>query len=332
MSNDITLSELKNRLGQMRGKGRILLMTHERPDGDAIGSLCGMYFILRENGFFVDALIPGAVPDMYQDFVPSGLITSITTLGVECYSLLITLDTSTRIRISAPCIKEDGIPIPCLNIDHHPDNERYGEACYIVPTASSTAEIVLAIAREANLMISPVSATLLLLGITTDSGCFRFDNTTPEALRGAARLLELGADRAHIIRNCFLSKPENMARLEADLLCNHLKKAFGGQFAWFYLDPALLEKYGVDLRNTEQLIEALRAIDGVVIAAVIRKEKEKFKVSLRSKSKRISVGRIARRLNGGGHEMAAGCQIDVPTIAEAEEILANNVENELNEK
>ena len=332
MSNDITLSELKNRLGQMRGKGRILLMTHERPDGDAIGSLCGMYFILRENGFFVDALIPGAVPDMYQDFVPSGLITSITTLGVECYSLLITLDTSTRIRISAPCIKEDGIPIPCLNIDHHPDNERYGEACYIVPTASSTAEIVLAIAREANLMISPVSATLLLLGITTDSGCFRFDNTTPEALRAAARLLELGADRAHIIRNCFLSKPENMARFEADLLCNHLKKAFGGQFAWFYLDPALLEKYGVDLRNTEQLIEALRAIDGVVIAAVIRKEKENFKVSLRSKSKRISVGRIARRLNGGGHEMAAGCQIDVPTIAEAEEILANNVENELNEK
>ena len=332
MSNDITLSELKKRLGQLHGKGRILLMTHERPDGDAIGSLCGMYFILRENGYFVDALIPEAVPDMYQDFVPSGLITSITTLGVECYSHLITLDASTRMRVSAPCIRQEGIPIPCLNIDHHPDNERYGEACYIVPTASSTAEIVLAIAREANLMISPVSATLLLLGITTDSGCFRFDNTTPEALRAAARLLELGADRAHIIRNCFLSKPENMARFEADLLCNHLKKAFGGQFAWFYLDPALLEKYGVDLRNTEQLIEALRAIDGVVIAAVIRKEKENFKVSLRSKSKRISVGRIARRLNGGGHEMAAGCQIDVPTIAEAEEILANNVENELNEK
>ena len=332
MSNDITLSELKKRLRQLHGKGRILLMTHERPDGDAIGSLCGMYFILRENGYFVDALIPEAVPDMYQDFVPSGLITSITTLGVECYSHLITLDASTRMRVSAPCIRQEGIPIPCLNIDHHPDNERYGDASYVVPTASSTAEIVLSIAREANLMISPVSATLLLLGITTDTGCFRFDNTTPEALRAAARLQELGADRTHIIRNCFLSKQENMARFEADLLCNHLEKAFGGRFAWFYLDSELLGKYGVDLRNTEQVIEALRAIDGVVVAAVIRREKEGFKVSLRSKSRHVSVGRIARRLNGGGHEMAAGCTIDAPSIGEAEQILANNVEMELNEK
>ncbi|MGN0870534.1 MAG: bifunctional oligoribonuclease/PAP phosphatase NrnA [Victivallales bacterium] len=332
MSNDITLAEVKDRLEQLRGKGRILLMTHERPDGDAVGSLCGMYFILRENGFFVDALIPESVPDMYQDFVPSGLITSITTLGVECYSLLIALDASTRMRVSASCIKEDGITIPCLNIDHHPDNERYGDASYVVPTACSTAEIVLSIAKAANLMISPVSATLLMLGIITDSGCFRFDNTTPEALRAAARLLELGADRRHIIRNCFLSKPENMARFEADLLCNHMKKEFGGKFAWFYLEPDLLKKYEVDLRNTEQVIESLRAIDGVVVAAVIRKEKEGFKVSLRSKAKQISVGKIARRLNGGGHEMAAGCSISVPTIEEAEKILANNVEMELNEK
>ena len=112
----------------------------------------------------------------------------------------------------------------------------------------------------------------------------------------------------YIIRNCFLSKQENMARFEADRLCNHLKKAFGGRFAWFYLDPALLEKYGVDLRNTEQVIEALRAIDGVVVAAVIRREKEGFKVSLRSKSRHVSVGRIARRLNGGADAGDAGAE------------------------
>ena len=103
----------------------------------------------------------------------------------------------------------------------------------------------------------------------------------------------------------------------------------------FYPRPVnhdLLKKYEVDLRNTEQVIESLRAIDGVVVAAVIRKEKEGFKVSLRSKARQISVGRIARRLNGGGHEMAAGCSISAPTIEEAEKILANNVEMELNEK
>ena len=82
----------------------------------------------------------------------------------------------------------------------------------------------------------------------------------------------------------------------------------------------------------EEVIESLRAIDGVVVAAGIRKEKEGFKVSLRSKARQISVGRIARRLNGGGHEMAAGCSISAPTIEEAEKILANNVEMELNEK
>ena len=89
---------------------------------------------------------------------------------------------------------------------------------------------------------------------------------------------------------------------------------------------------GLQQSGLAQVVDALRAIDGVVVAAVIRKETEGFKVSLRSKSKRVSVGKIARRLNGGGHEMAAGCSIDAPSIGEAEQILANNVEMELNEK
>ena len=331
MGSDVTIAELGACLEKQRGNGRILLMTHERPDGDAVGSLCGMLSLLRGNCFFADALLPEGVPDMYQDFVPSGLITSVTTRGVECYSLLITLDASNRKRISASCIKEDGITVPCLNIDHHPDNERFGVCNYVVPDACSTAEIVFHIAESMHWKTDPEAATFLLLGITTDSGCFRFDNTTPRALRAAARLLELGADRKKIISSVYQSKPENLARFEADLLCRHLKKALNGKFAWFYLDEALLKQYDVDLRNTEQIIEAIRSIAGITVAAVIRKENGVFKVSLRSKDPRISVGRIARCLNGGGHELAAGCSIPAPSIEEAEQILVNNVEKECHE-
>ena len=143
--------------------------------------------------------------------------------------------------------------------------------------------------------------------------------------------MELGADHKRIIVSIFSSRPERFVRLEAEFALNRLKTAFGGKFAWMYLDPEVLAKYGVEMRETDSLIEIPRNIDGVEIAATLRPEKDGWKASLRAKREPYSAGRIARALGGGGHEMAAGCTITAPTMEEAEKILLQYVETELNQ-
>ena len=103
-------------------------------------------------------------------------------------------------------------------------------------------------------------------------------------------------------------------------------------FLYAFMSPELLNKYRIDLRNTEQVIEVLRAINGPTVVATVRVEPGGFKCSLRSKDPRDSVGRIARGIGGGGHELAAGCTIAFPSFGEAEQILLQYVEKELNEK
>lgn len=310
--------------------GTILVAAHERPDGDAIASLSATAAILKDNGFQAKAILPDPAPDGCAPFVPGDVISSAE--GIEA-SLFITVDCSTRNRVAAA-----GYPIEncgtVINIDHHPDNEKFGTLQILDHTACSSSQIIYTLFRDNGFRISAENATRLLLGVITDSGCFRFDNTNPEALRTAAELLELGADHHRIIVAAYSSRPENIVRLEAELVMHHLKTAFGGRLAWMVLDRELLKKFGVEIRNTETLIEIPRNIAGVEFAATLRPENGGFKLSLRSKNPPCSAGRIARALNGGGHEMAAGGFIPASSVEEAESILLNHVETELklNEK
>lgn len=313
--------------------GRVLITGHFRPDGDALGSLCGLMLLLRENGIAADGVLPENAPDYYREFLPAdGLISEPDKAELSRYSLFVVLDSARRDRAAAEFIASgEELPAPLLNIDHHPDNPQYGTWNYVVPDAAATAEIIAELAFSGGWKMTKEIADHLLIGILTDTGSFRFRNTSPASLRTAARLMEAGGEYDRVIAACFFSKPENMARFEADLLCNHLKKAFGGRFIYTFYPPELLEKYQVELRNTEQVIEVLRAIAGPVIVATMRRETGGFKCSLRSKDMRYSVGRIARAIGGGGHEMAAGCSIRVSSPEEAEQILLNCVEKELNE-
>ena len=332
MSETVTVGQLPALLDRFRS-GRILLTAHVRPDGDALGSMCATLLLLLSEGFQADAVLPESVPDYYREFLPAEGLLNESEVDLADYALLIALDSSRRDRISAQfAASGEPLPMPMLVIDHHPDNPCYGEWNCIVPDAAATSEIVASLAGTARWKMLPAAATHLLIGILTDCGSFRFRNTSPRTLRSAAGLMEAGGEYDRVIGACYFSKPENMARFEADLLCNHLKKACSGRFIYTFLAPELLEKYKIELRNTEQVIEVLREIAGPVISATIRIEAGGFKCSLRSKDSRFSVGRIARGIGGGGHEMAAGCTITVPSLAEAERILLEYVEKELNEK
>ncbi len=311
----------------------ILIITHERPDGDAVGSASGLWTLLTDNGYSAKILLPDAVPDAYQTFLPEQeMILKKMEKVNQRFALVLSVDSSTPQRTGIGRGKTlDMIRIPFAAMDHHPDHVEFANITYVDSAACSASEIIYRLAAAAEWKISPAAATRLLLGIVTDTGGFRFDNTTPSAHRAAADLQELGADLHRVMEKAYFSKPFNMAQFEAELFCRWMRTALDGRYAWFMIPPELLQKYNIDIRNTENLIEMIRSIDGVVVAALIKpcSMAGQFKISLRSKNPAVSVGKIARRLNGGGHEMAAGGTLAANTPEEAEDILLKHVEMEM---
>ncbi|MFA7231445.1 MAG: bifunctional oligoribonuclease/PAP phosphatase NrnA [Victivallaceae bacterium] len=324
---------IKSAADWLRQNDNFLIITHEHPDGDALGSIFGMLSMLRKNGKTADAFLPEPLPEKYLDFAPCDFRSELSRIELNSYNYCISLDNpkTTRAGMGANLAFND-IVLPVLNIDHHPDNSQFGKWNLVMPKAAATAEIIYSIFKEIpEWQISPTTASLLMLGIVTDTGGFRFDNTSPDVLRKAAELLELNADYHKIVLNMFFSNPLIQQEFEAELMMHHLRLKCNGRFAWFFIPNELLKKYSIDMRNTEGLIEALRVIKGTEIVAIMQPREEGFKISLRSKNPKYSVGAIARQLNGGGHELAAGGLIKTTSRESAEKILLAHVEKVLNE-
>ena len=308
----------------LQKRDNFLIITHQRPDGDAIGSALGLMETLRINGKNADAFFHDELPNAYLPLINTPYIIE----DLPClsdYDNIICLDFSNPKRFG----DVDLSAFNTINIDHHPDNSRFGKENFIFPRAAATAEIIFNIVNSINTwQINTQAATYMLMGILMDTGGLRFDNTSASVLTCAADLLKAGAEHNLIINSLFYSKPKNIAEMEADIILHHLQDAFEGKFAWFYMSDELLDSYGVSEKDTEGLIDVLRELKGVEIAAIFRKKDEGFRFSLRSKNTKYSVGTIARALNGGGHELAAGGFIPTAYIDEAEKIMMDYVKKE----
>ncbi|MCK5845075.1 MAG: bifunctional oligoribonuclease/PAP phosphatase NrnA [Victivallales bacterium] len=298
-----------------------LLLTHRGPDGDAIGSTLGLLNALRENGKRADAFFHEQLPVNYADFADIPVLyENLPDFGR--YDIVVCLDFSSPERFGDADFSRYNV----LNIDHHPDNNRFGSENFVFPEASATAEIVFNVLRDMpGMRISRKTATCLMIGIVMDTGGFRFDNTSPSVFNAAAELLSLGADYHEIINSMFFSKSADFAKMEAEVVLHHLRTGCVERFAWFYLSDMLLEAYAVEEKDTEGLIEAVRSIKDFKVVAIFKRKENGFRISLRSKDEAFPVGEIARELNGGGHELAAGGFIPVDTIEEAEDILLEHV-------
>ncbi len=305
-----------------------LLLTHVNPDGDAIGATLGLARILKDNGKRVAVYLHAPLPEVYKPF--SGDIQPITgdSPPLQSFATIVCLDFSSPSRFGDAPFHE----LQSINIDHHVDNQNFCRDNFVFPNAAATAEIVFNTANKIkSWRISPDAATLLLLGLIMDTGRFQFNNTTPDALRAAANLIELGANHPRIITAMFLSKPLNMAKMEAEIIAKHLKTACDGRFAWFHLQDETVSQFQINQNETEHLIDRIREIKGFEIVAIIRdtEEKGKFRVSLRSRNPNIPVGPVARHLGGGGHDLAAGCSINAETIESAEQTLIAEIDKVL---
>jgi len=306
-----------------------LIVTHVGPDGDAIGSTLGLFNALLENGKKVDAYFHEEIPAGYLPLIPENLKAYIygDLPQFSKYDIILCLDFSSPDRFG----KIDFSKYNSVNIDHHPDNTKFATHNFVSPESAATAVIVFNILKNSShLRVSQNTATLLLTGLITDTGGFRFQNTSPDALRTGAELLEANADYSEIINSMFFSKSANLAKMEAEIICYHLKTACKGRFAWFFLSDELLDSFSIIEKDTEGLIDLIRSIKEFDIVAILKQKDGGFRISLRSKHKQYSVGSVARKLNGGGHELAAGGFIPAETLEEAEEILIQEISLLLN--
>lgn len=312
------------------GAHSVLILTHIRPDGDALGSSFGMRQFLREAGINAEVFLPEAPPERYRELC-TGYIDRDKFNGFDRFDLILLLDCASFNRIGfAPDIKAVP-PEKLLNVDHHVTNSITGKYNYIDGTSSSSCEIASAIATISGQPISKECATLFLLGIITDTGSFRFSNTNGKCLRSAAKLLDAGADLETLVNTAYFSDSINQLQLEADIVNHEMKLAFSGRFAYAFLSDELLAKYNFDLKESENIIDILRRINTVVIAILIYRKDDGFKISLRSKDCRYPVLGIAQKFNGGGHLLAGGATIHAENFSEVESLLLDAV-GELLEK
>jgi phosphoesterase RecJ-like protein len=296
-------------LRELRDADRFILVTHENPDGDALGSLVAMNEILGRLG--KDSLMFMAadefpLPYEYRFFLLEGLI-SVPPDDVEERTMVF-LDCGNIDRNPADVLKRDGAHI--LNIDHHHDNTRFGTVDHVVPEASCTAEIVWDLMRGLGVDPSPTIAEALYVGLVTDTGRFMYENTGTRAHVMAAELIVAGVDVHEMYRRLYEGIPFGKLELLARGLAN-VERYDDGRLSITHLSAQDYAQTGAAENYSEGVVDHLRSVHGTAVAALVRDllgdgQEGRRKVSLRATDERVDVSAIARAQGGGGHRQAAG--------------------------
>jgi bifunctional oligoribonuclease and PAP phosphatase NrnA len=307
-------------LEAIRETDRFLLTTHERPDGDAVGSLAAMQLVLSALGkdslaFVADDEFP--LPYEYRFIRLEGLVTEPP--DDLCERVLVFLDCGNIDRTSADQLKHENHRI--LNIDHHHDNTRFGTLNWVDGSASCTAEMVWDLMEDLGVSLTPAIGEALYVGLVTDTGRFMYENTGPRAHEMAAALLDGGVDGHGIYRRLYEGMPQGKLELLARGL-THVERYDGGLLTVTHLTLEDYRATGADESYSEGVVDHLRSVEGTAVAALVRDlltgETPRRKVSLRATDGRVDVSRIARSLGGGGHRRAAGfsTDLDFPELVE----------------
>ncbi len=310
----------------IKNSTKILIMSHINPDGDALGSTSSMYTIIYEKfKKKADILVIGHLPNCYK-FLPH-----IETAKFEfdismVYDLVITLDVASLDRLANHQILFDKAK-NTINIDHHKTNNGFADINIINPSASSTGEVLLGIYNEQNWDISLETATGLYTAILTDTGGFRYENTSEKVFLSVAQLVKIGINPNEIYKNCYEKKSKDFVMFQNSCV-NKAEFLFNDKVAYTTVYKKDLEKYQAKDDFTEGLVETLRAIDSTEIAFIAKEiDSKSTKISMRSKT--IDVAGICAEYGGGGHTFAAGCLIKT-SIDKALKKLLKTIEEHLN--
>ena len=296
---DISIKDSKN----------ILLVSHINPDGDTLGSICAMYHLIKDNyKKKCDMVIVSKLPSVYE-FLPeisNAKFIEDIDLSRE-YDLVINLDVASIDRCSDAKILFEKAK-KTFNIDHHETNNAYADENIIKPFASATGEVLYEIAKELGWTISKDCAVCLYTAILTDTGGFRFTNTSEKTLKYAGELLSCGVNPAEIFQKCYESQSKDMVLFQSYCV-NKAKFEDNNKIAYTEVYKKDLEKFNYNGDDfTDGLTEKLRAIRTTEVAFVIKElNAATSKLSMRSRSEDIA--KVCSAFGGGGHKLAAGAVI-----------------------
>lgn len=311
----------------MREHNDFLVVSHIQPDGDAIGSTLATGWMLEQLGKSYTMMNEGPVPSRLRslwgceriigcgDEAPQRRFRYV--IAVDCADLA-------RLGPARAWLTED---YQMLNIDHHATNDGYGAVNVVVPDAAATAEILFALHAQLQLPLEREVAEALYTGLLTDTGGFRYANTSPQVMEIASRLLHAGVNGAALAELLL----ERMSMGQMRMLQRGLSRLQFSEdlrLGWLWVSSEDLAETGAAPEDLEGLVNYPRNIDGVEAGILFKAiGAQKVKVSLRS-SGRVNVAEIARQLGGGGHARAAGVTMNVP-LAEAMKIVIELVRQDL---
>ncbi len=321
MNSALALADTREQvLAHLRDDVRFVLVTHEHPDGDALGSLVAMQELLlalgKDSVMYISADdLP--LPYEYRIFPLQGAVQA-PPADVEERTIVF-LDCGNIYRNAADFLR-DGAHL--LNIDHHHDNTRFGTINHVVSQASCTAEIVWDLMRALDLKPTAAAAQALYIGLITDTGRFMYENTTPRAHEMAADLIQAGVDVAQVYRRLYEEMPPEKLALLAVAL-GKLQRFDAGELTLSALSAEDFDRTGAEDHYSEGIIDQLRAVHGTKVAVLVRElrsgeRRGQRKVSLRATDDDVDVSAIAREQGGGGHRRAAGFS----TPLELDELIA----------
>lgn len=309
---------------------RFLITTHVRADGDGIGSEVALYHALRGMEKSVSIANDSPIPQIYKFIVPGAGMYIHPEVPQDRAKVVFTLDCPTLDRLGKiqGIIPKDAV---IINIDHHISNEHFGKINWVSEGMCATGEIILHLLKGGNVDITPDIATALYVAIVTDTGRFMHSNTTPEALKIAAFLIERGARHIEISKHVYNTNPYNLIKLNA-LALNTVNLHGDNRIATIWLTRKMLGETGVNPIDAQEFADIPISIDGVIVGVLLREMTEPnwIKVSLRSRNG-FDVNNVAKKFGGGGHKYAAGCEIQ-GTITEVQRLILDELEKALSQK
>jgi len=306
---------------ELSAASSVLIGTHLNPDGDALGSALAMSMYLTSVGIENEVICHHPAPRNLR-FLP-GVDKVRQKPKEEKHDLAIWLDLDSSDRLGNMEVHFEAIP-RLIVIDHHIPHQAPGDLRIIDVSASATALILTRLFLALGASITPDMATCLLTGIITDTGSFRFRNTTPEALELAAKLIQSGGDLNRISEEVFQRRPLSGTRLLGHML-DTMQLSSENRVAIGVISRDDFAHAEASDEETEGFVNEMLAIETVLVAAILREPKPgKVRCSMRSRGD-LDIAAVARSFGGGGHRNAAGCTLDMP-LEEAEDLVLERLQ------
>ena len=309
---------LDNILEEINGAEKIAILTHENPDGDAIGSGLALYLALKTYGKKPDIIIPD-YPKVFNCLPGTEEIK--TESDIEHYDLAISLDCATMKMLNGFAKYFENAKVKVC-IDHHSTNTMFGDFNYVNPDSPACAQILLVILEYFGIEITKEIGTCILAGIITDTGGFKYQGVTAETFEFVAWLLNKGVNVSKVYRQVL--QLQTKANFELHRIANNrIEFLEEGKIAFTYISKEDEEKVNSESGDHEGIVETGRDVEGVEVSVFIRQTEKGCKISLRSNDY-INVSDACLVFGGGGHPRAAGCTIQ-GTIEQAKERILKEI-------